>query len=181
MEWTDSFSDRHWMSDFEAYRQHRKTDLDSKDSWLRQDQDGQRLLWLIDKWFDADGNLTRTRYYVPGRVRIDETAEHLVQGATWTEEFIEYRDEVADGEVAIELRHEVDWETLAPEDHGENGEFPGALCQSKTDVTRDTSGKVVETRNAKYCFFRGVGKVYELTPLVDEEHLTEPMPIIPGC
>jgi hypothetical protein len=47
--------------------------------------------------FDANGVLLSDQFYVPSKLRLDETAAHLVVGATWTTEFTEVEVDPVEG------------------------------------------------------------------------------------
>jgi len=154
---------------FMAFRQRRVTDSDSKDSWLIQSPDGLQLIWLIDDWFDMNGRRTRTEWYDPGKLRMDESPDHTVVGATWHEHYTEHHLEMGTETI---VEHQIDWETRPSEVHDPFGE---TLCEHKLDIASDSPVPV----DATYCFARGVGKVYELTALVSEEALLDWT--APGC
>ncbi|WP_428267456.1 hypothetical protein [Haliangium sp.] len=58
------------------------------ENWLQ--QRGDVVVRLRQRDFDAQGNLERTTCYLPYRTRFDETAERLIKGATWTDDYIRY-------------------------------------------------------------------------------------------
>jgi hypothetical protein len=74
----------------------------------------------------------------------------------------------------VTLHHVVTWTTTF--ETTPNG-WTDAMCQHKIDEWEEDGLPVLT--NAKYCFVRGVGKVYELTLLESDERLTDSL--IPGC
>src|SRR4029079_11617498 len=64
---------------------------------LREEFDGKGFRWiqsrddvvsfLHDEWSDLEGKGTKSEYFEPARLRIDERPEHLRLNARWTEEY----------------------------------------------------------------------------------------------
>lgn len=169
VDWDDPGRPEYGLTGFMAFRQRRVAETDTKDSWLQESSDGSRVMWLMDEWFDLDRQRTRAEYYVPAKLRVDESPEHSIVGAMWHEHFTEYNIEQMTETV---IEHEVDWTTLEPQDHAG---FRATFCEHKSDTLSSTSVPV----DATYCFAKGVGKVWELTQLVGEENLVSWT--VPGC
>ncbi len=58
---------------------------DTQNTWYQ--VDGMVVKRLHDNDLDASGNVKTDDWYAPFRLRVDETPEHLVAGATWTVAF----------------------------------------------------------------------------------------------
>ncbi len=56
------------------------------ENWLK--RDGDAVLRIRQRDFDALGVLERTTCYVPSRTRIDESPDRLVAGAQWTDNYV---------------------------------------------------------------------------------------------
>jgi hypothetical protein len=129
----------------------------STENWLQ--QQGDRIVRLRQQDFDELGNLERTTYYRPHRLRLDESPERLVAGATWTENYvIEERDPldnlVSEETVSEEwLVAEVDVACPAPWE---------ALKCIHLELDRFTGTQ------KSYWFARSYGKIRELSGPVEE-------------
>jgi hypothetical protein len=151
----------------DTFVQIRQSAVDRSRRWLTRTPT--LLLWERDEWFDAAWQPTTTRYYVPSKLRMDESPEHTRPGAKWTLNYTEHNARPGmppDNGVA----HVDAWEVIS---HEELPNFPAEyrarepLCQRRVD----RAGEAV--RVANFCFVKGVGKVYELSPNLEEETLIE--------
>lgn len=129
------------------------------ESWLRRQDDAVVRLRQMD--FDQLGNLERTSYYLPTRLRLDERAEHLVLGATWTEDYIrEVRDPA--GVVTKQERMTDQWTVI-----GVDVECTapwGKLECLHVERVRLAGG----VSQKEYYFARGYGKIREVGGVVEE-------------
>jgi hypothetical protein len=131
------------------------------------------LSYEKDEWFDADWGKVLTTYYVPRRVRLDET--HVQVGDSWTVGYQQF-DYRRDG-IVIEggWTRADEWSVVAaPEQARLPAKWSHTLCQRRVGQEIDQA-----VADQIYCFVRGVGKVYEITAGHDEDSLTAYR--IPGC
>jgi hypothetical protein len=114
---------------------------------------GDRVERLQQEDLDATGAVERTTTYEPAQIRIDETPERLVVGATWEEAYAE--TVVEPGATPMVIPNTDAWEVIAV----------GATCDVPLGTfeclhlrrTRTEGGIAVKD----FYFARGVGKVRE--------------------
>lgn len=58
----------------------------STENWLQ--RQGDKMVRIQQRDFNEQGQLERTTFYRPYRLRLDETPERLVAGARWTENYV---------------------------------------------------------------------------------------------
>jgi hypothetical protein len=135
------------------------TDSGTTESWFQ--PQGDRIVRLRQQDFDGAGNLERTTYYRPHRLRVDESLAHLETGATWTENFIREVHNAA-GVITNEESTAEEWSVL-------NGDIEcpvpwnehRCLHLRRRTITGGTSVK-------EYWFARGFGKVREEGGVIEE-------------
>ena len=66
------------------------------------------------QWFDRDGRPTKDEYYVPSRIRLDETCERTQLGATYLDAYdqVEVEPGAACGEELSRERRTFDWKVI---------------------------------------------------------------------
>ena len=134
------------------------------ENWLRRQDDV--VVRLQQQDFDILGNLERTTTYVPTRTRLDETPERLVEGATWSDDWIR----VVEDPTGLETKRETvsdQWSVLGVDVPCETGWGLQLSCLhvSRVRLAGGTSQK-------EYYFARGYGKVREEGGVVE---------ILSGC
>lgn len=131
----------------------------STESWFQ--QQGTKIVRLRQRDFDLAGNLERTTYYRPSRLRLDESPERLQTGATWTENYVrEVRDpldRITNSETTSEEWAVISGDTACPAPWDE------LRC---IQVERRTITGGVSLKN--YWFARGYGKVREEGGVLEE-------------
>lgn len=100
---------------------------------------------------DGSGVLLSDQFYVPSKLRIDETAAHLVAGATWSTEFTEVEVDPVDGTHTVSKT-----ETWTVEAIDEMVVVPAGAFTSLR-VRKATSGGADKT----FWFALGIGKIKE--------------------
>ncbi len=130
--------------------------------WIR--LAGQAIVWEHDEWRGKDGALTKSVYYEPFRVRVDQVPEHRLRDATWTETFDEVVMDIATGEVKVRNKVEVTWTIEAT-----NEEVTVPAGTFSCIRVRRRSGR----EDQIYWFADGVGKVKEDSPPKEYEELIE--------
>jgi hypothetical protein len=129
------------------------------ESWLQ--QQGSKIVRLRQQDFDTAGNLERTTYYRPYRLRIDEDPERLQTGATWTENYVrEVRDpldRITNSEDTAEEWKVLSGDTACP------APWENLRCVNlqRSTITGGVSQKL-------YWFARGVGKIREEGGILEE-------------
>lgn len=101
--------------------------------------------------FDAAGVLQSDQFYVPGKLRIDETAPHLTLGAQWTAEYTEVEIDPVKGTQTVSKA-----ETWIVESTAETVTVPAGTFTC-LKLRKTTSGQA----DKRYWFAPGVGKVKE--------------------
>lgn len=101
--------------------------------------------------FDAAGVLETDQFYVPGKLRIDETAPRLVLGARWTTEFTEVEIDPVTGTKTVSKQ-----ETWNVESAAETVTVPAGTFTC-LKLRKTTSGQA----DKRYWFAPGIGKVKE--------------------
>ena len=129
----------------------------STENWLQ--RQGDKIVRLRQRDFDATGRLERTTYYKPYRLRLDESPERLVEGARWTENYVR--------EVTDALGTET--ETISEEwtVTGVDVTCPEPWSQLKclhVELVRLEGG----VSQKGYWFARGYGKILEEGGLIEE-------------
>lgn len=129
----------------------------STENWLQ--RQGDKMVRLRQRDFDATGRLERTTYYRPYRLRLDETPERLVAGARWTENYVrEVQDFLGTEEETISE----EWSVA-----GVDVPCPEPWSQLKclhVDLVRLEGG----VSQKSYWFARGYGKILEEGGLIEE-------------
>jgi hypothetical protein len=121
-----------------------------QDTWYQ--VDGQVVKRLHDDSIDGAGNVKTDDWYSPYRLRVDETPEHTVAGATWTQSFTDTHTPM--GKTPTSVMKTDNWRVDGVDEPVTvpYGTFR-SLHVSRTDPT-DGSIK-------SFWFVRGVGKVKE--------------------
>jgi hypothetical protein len=106
---------------------------------------------------------------VPGHTRVDESAVHLVEGATWTETYDELAYPINNASEPMTTAHKVDtWRVMKTD---ANVEVPaGRYCALQLERTSKVGSVAGSTKY--YWFVRGIGKIKEKTDGGDIESLT---------
>ncbi|OGQ16885.1 MAG: hypothetical protein A2138_12100 [Deltaproteobacteria bacterium RBG_16_71_12] len=173
---------------FEAFVSCRTSDDSLRTAW--QTVEGARTLWQMDQWFGLERTLTKTAYYVPSRLRLDES--RATPGDAWTESNTLYTI-VAPG---IDAQPCNDGNPPAPLADVEGGyqcateleQWSVLSLAEATTYGADLAGyqpqdvlcHAVERGEVKiYCFARGVGKFFELEVGAKRELLVDHY--VPGC
>jgi hypothetical protein len=153
-------------AEVEAYKvtTSKKSGTDHTDSW--QAPDGDRVLRYREQSFSAStGDLELEEYWEPYKLHVDGTADHLVEGASWLEEYDETKLPVGDTESHSTRRDRWTVRSLAETVTVPAGTFDAVVFQ-----------KVGADSLKTYWYVPGVGKVketggqteelmeYELTP-----------------
>jgi hypothetical protein len=129
------------------------------ESWLQ--QQGTKIVRLRQQDFSLAGELERTTYYRPYRLRIDEDPQYLQTGATWTENYVrEVRDpldRITNSEDTAEEWKVVEGDTACPEPW----EALRCVILERRTITGGVSLK-------KYWFARGLGKIREEGGILEE-------------
>jgi hypothetical protein len=131
------------------------------ETWQRLDGDVLRRYKQID--YDETGAIERSNVYDPSRVRLDETAAHLADGATWTEEFENIEYDPAGIETGRLVVTET-WTILGVDVPCESplGTFE---CLHVQRMASDADGGSVAK---EYWYARGLGKVREEGDTIEE-------------
>lgn len=129
------------------------------ESWFQ--TQGDRIVRLRQQDFDGAGNLERTTYYRPSRLRLDESPEHLETGATWTDNFVREVQNAAgvitNEEITAEEWSVLDSDAACPVPWNERR----CLHLRRRTITGGTAVK-------EYWFARGYGKIREVGGVVEE-------------
>lgn len=150
----------HGKTEVTAFLQFRTLANGISRRWIRIEGQpgGRRIYWEKDQFFDIQGRLTQTTYYVPNKLRLDETRTRA--GEAWPQEFQEFvvRPGVPP---APPVTYSEQWEVVAAEEQPDYPKltFPSALCQRRSGM--DSNGVKLSVQT--YCFARGFGKTYERT------------------
>lgn len=139
-------------AEVEAYKvvTSKKNSSDHTDSW--QAADGDRVLRYREQSFSAStGDLELDEYWEPYKLHVDWSAEHLVEGASWLEEYEETKLPVGDTESRSTRRDRWELESLAESVTVPAGTFDNAVVFRKIG-----SGSL-----KVYWYVPGVGKVKE--------------------
>lgn len=107
---------------------------------------------------DLAGATQTDEYYTPFHTRVDESAEHTVEGASWTETYMELVTDMATGAQTMTTKTDT-WMVEAVDDAVSvpAGDFCALKVRRMTTVDGATSA------NKTYWFSRGVGKIREET------------------
>ncbi len=131
---------------------------------VTQKDDGQITVWQQDTGTavvrhvqrDRAGGTHKDDVYTPFKGRLDEAPDHLREGATWTDVYMQESTNVRTGQITMEQRKET-WTVLR---YGEWVAVPaGEFCTMRISRVRTTDGAV--GREKLYWFAPGVGKVKE--------------------
>jgi hypothetical protein len=101
--------------------------------------------------FDSAGVLVSDQFYVPGKLRVDESAAHTMVGATWTTAYTEVEVDPVSGTQTVSKD-----ETWTVEAVDESVTVPAGTFTALR-IRKTTSGDADKT----YWFVKGVGKVKE--------------------
>lgn len=101
--------------------------------------------------FDAAGVLETDQFYVPGKLRIDETAPHLALGAQWTTEYTEVEVDPVTGTKTVSKTEGWSVESTAETVTVPAGTF---TCLKLRKTTSGAADK-------RYWFAPGIGKIKE--------------------
>lgn len=131
----------------------------STESWFQ--QQGSRIVRLRQRDFDLAGNLERTTYYLPHRLRIDESPERLQTGVTWTENFV--REEYDSLDRLVEQANQAEeWSVISGDT-----ECPAPWNELRcVHLNRSTIEGGVSIKD--YWFARGIGKIREEGGVLEE-------------
>lgn len=124
------------------------------ENWLRRQDDA--VVRLQQQDFDILGNLERTTTYLPSRLRLDETPDRLVKGATWSESWVR----LVEDPTGIETKRETvsdQWTVIDVDVDCETGWGLQLRCLHVGRVRIE--GGVSQK---EYYFARGYGKVLEV-------------------
>lgn len=131
----------------------------STESWFQ--RQGDRIVRLQQRDIDETGALERTTYYLPNRLRLDESPARLETGATWTENYVrEIRSPlgaVLETETTSEEWSVISGDTACP------GDWSAQRCIHIRRRTVAGSGT-----EKQYWFARGYGKIREEGGVVEE-------------
>jgi hypothetical protein len=131
----------------------------STESWFQ--QQGERIVRLRQRDFDLGGNLERTTYYRPFRLRLDESAERLETGTTWTENYVREERDALDRITEMETTSE-EWTVVSGDI-----ECPEPWTEHRcVHIQRRTIAGGVSLKN--YWFARGIGKIREEGGVLEE-------------
>lgn len=146
-------------SDLEAYKvvTSKKNGTDHTDSW--QAPDGNRVLRYREQSFSAStGDLELEEYWEPYKLHVDWSPEHLVDGASWLEEYEETKLPVGDTPGHSSRRDRWTVTNLAGSVTVPAGTFDNAVVFTKTGADK------LKT----YWYVPGVGKVKETGSQTEE-------------
>jgi hypothetical protein len=127
------------------------------ENWLQ--RQGDKIVRLRQRDFDATGRLERTTHYLPYRLRLDETPERLVAGASWTENYVR---RVEDSLGTEEETISEEW-SVAGVDVPCPEPWSHVKCV-QVNLVRLEGGVSQKT----YWFARGYGKILEEGGLIEE-------------
>jgi hypothetical protein len=135
-----------------AYRIRTRGDSGDTVSW--QADTGTSVVRHREQDFRIDGSMKTDAVYVPFKMRVDESAAHLVAGADYVLSFTETATKIADG-TTLTTQKGGDWTVLAVD---EQLTVPAGTftCLHLRKVGTDDSTSLKE-----YWFARGVGKIKE--------------------
>ncbi|MBA3503278.1 MAG: hypothetical protein M4D80_33515 [Myxococcota bacterium] len=118
---------------------------------------------------DLSGTNHTDEIYSPGQTRIDETAAHIVVGATWTESYDEIVSSLTRANEPTTMARKVDtWAVIAIDEQVDvpAGRFCSLHVQRRTQVGSNPP------KTKHFWFARGVGKVKEKDDKGDVEELS---------
>jgi hypothetical protein len=101
--------------------------------------------------FDAGSVLLSDQFYVPGKLRVDETPAHVAVGATWTTEYTEVEVDPVNGTSTVSKQEA--W-TVEAVDEAVTVPAGTFTCLK---VRKTTSGQA----DKRFWFARGIGKIKE--------------------
>ncbi len=104
-----------------------------------------------EQTFDAAGTLKSDQFYVPSKLRVDESAAHVAQSATWTTQYTEVEVDPVKGTTTTSKQ-----ETWTVEATNEMVTVPAGTF-SCLKLRKMTSGQA----DKRFWFAAGVGKVKE--------------------
>jgi hypothetical protein len=128
-------------------------------SWQQDTCDGVRR--HRERSLDLAGALISDQFYVPEKIRIDETAAHVVLGATWSTSYVEVEVDPVTAAVATKDKTDlwtieaVDEEIIVP---------AGTFTTIKIHRVGEEEGQADKT----YWYAKGVGKVREVGKQTEE-------------
>ncbi|ACY18092.1 hypothetical protein Hoch_5612 [Haliangium ochraceum DSM 14365] len=129
------------------------------ENWLQ--RQGDKVVRLRQRDFDQEGNLERTTLYLPSRLRLDETPENLVKGATYVDSFVR---EVYDPSGALTNRetNQEQW-TVEDVDVPCPAPWEDVECIHYKRIRLEGGTSIKE-----YWFARGYGKIRETGDQIEE-------------
>lgn len=131
----------------------------STESWFQ--KQGDKIVRLRQQDFDLAGNLERTTYYRPYRLRLDESPERLQTGVTWTENYVREErdtfDRIVEEETTSEEWSVVSGDVACPEPWEER------RC---VHLRREAIEGGISIK--QYWFARGYGKIREEGGILEE-------------
>lgn len=168
---------RYGKADLLAYLQVNDEKDARRRRWISRDENGD-IRWQKDELVDSAGAVTTRRYYSPGRLRFLRRPPTTL---TWDSEFTEITVNAMTGVALAPQERKEQWALVSPPAATEpearealdKWAKRGLTCQQRTSM--DANGQT----STIFCFVEGVGKVYEVTPRVEEELLVDWD--VPGC
>ncbi len=139
-----------------AFRQRTEKVVGHALSWHRDDCTG--VSRHREQTFDGAGTLVTDQFYVPGKLRVDESAAHVTLGATWSTAYTEVERDPINGTTTRSKD-----ETWVVEGVDESVTVPAGTFTALR-VRKTTSGAADKT----YWFVKGVGKVKEMGEQVED-------------
>ncbi len=128
-------------------------------SWLQ--RKGDAVYRLRQQDLDLNGNLERTTYYIPHRLRLDESTEHLEPGVSWSDDFIRRVEDPA-GVITKEEAVSELWTVLGID-------VPCGTPWGERACLHVSRARIIGGQSYKeYYFARGLGKVREEGGVVEE-------------
>lgn len=113
-----------------------------------------------EKSFNASNVNTSDQFYMPYKLRIDETPEHTTPGASWTVSGTEINVDPATG-VATTVSKDEMWSVISVT---AEVTVPAGTFQNALHIRKQTSGNA----DKEYWFVKGVGKVKEAGDQLEE-------------
>jgi hypothetical protein len=136
-----------------AYRNHETIPSQSQLTWYQ--KVGDQIVRPHEQTFDAGGTVMKSEdWYDPYRLRVDQSAEHLVAGASWDWSYTDTKTSRTKGTSSTQVTEGWKVDAVGESVTVSAGTF-AALRLTHVDPT-DSSTKT-------YWFVRGVGKVREQT------------------
>jgi len=183
---------RHGLLGKKGYLQFRTSFTDFARRWVGVDgETGQQSIWwLKDEWFDTNEKLTRLTYFNERKLRFDDSHQDPAAPG-WSSDFTQFDYPSPDAPAPPGITYKDGWRVVTPDfvmrkpQSLPPSRFPieflsSALCHERTTSLPDGSQAVTKY----FCFVKGIGKVYELTPSPREEEVLRKGPgsfNVPNC